>query len=152
MHEAEFDLRYPGQEYTLTIPVALAHGRIVESPDAIARRFAELYERTYGHSFDVGVDILSARAIERTVLPRASRSRQSITNGVGAAARTARTYSFANDEWCEFAVIERESLPIGSQFAGPAIVMETTTTSYIDAGLTGVVHETGALVLTDVLA
>ena len=152
MHEAEFDLRYPGQEYTLTIPVALAHGRIVESPDAIARRFAELYERTYGHSFDVGVDILSARAIERTVLPRASRSRQSITNGVGAAARTARTYSFANEEWCEFAVIERESLPIGSQFAGPAIVMETTTTSYIDAGLTGVVHKTGALVLTDVLA
>ena len=98
------------------------------------------------------MDILSARAIERTVLPRASRSRQSITNGVGAAARTARTYSFANEEWCEFAVIERESLPVGSQFAGPAIVMETTTTSYIDAGLTGVVHETGALVLTDVLA
>jgi N-methylhydantoinase A len=148
--EAEFDLRYPGQEYTLTVPVALADGRIVESPEEIARRFAELYERTYGHSFDVGVDILSARAVERTVLPRATRSRPATpTNGAGRAPRTARAYSFANEEWCEFEVIDRDSLPVGSRFAGPAIVMETTTTSYIDAGLTGAVHESGALILTD---
>ena len=150
-HEAEFDLRFPGQEYTLTVPVALADGRIAESPQAITRRFAELYERTYGHSFDVGVDILSARAIERTALPRAARSGRSSTNGAGPAPRTARAYSFANDDWCEFAVIERDSLSIGSSFTGPAIVMETTTTSYIDAGLTGVVHESGALILTDAL-
>ena len=30
--------------------------------------------------------------------------------------------------------------------------METTTTSYIDADLTGVVHESGALILTGTLA
>ena len=60
--EAEFDLRYPGQEYTLTVSVALADGRIAEAPEPIADRFAELYERTYGHSFDVGIDILSVRA------------------------------------------------------------------------------------------
>ena len=151
-HEAEFDLRYPGQEYTLTVPVALADGRIAEPPEEIARRFADLYERTYGHSFDVGVDILSVRAIERTVLPRAASTRHSIGNGAGRAPRTARAYSFANEEWCEFELIERESLAPGAQFAGPAIVMEATTTSYIDAGLGGTVHDSGALILTDALA
>jgi hypothetical protein len=30
--------------------------------------------------------------------------------------------------------------------------LETTTTSYIDEGFHGVVHDTGALVLTDTLA
>jgi N-methylhydantoinase A len=150
-HEAEFDLRYPGQEYTLTVPVALADGRIAESPQDIARRFAELYERTYGHSFDVGMDILSVRAIERTVLPRAARPRHATVNGGRRALRTARAYSFANEDWCEFALIERESLAPGEQFAGPAIVMEATTTSYIDAGLSGTVHNSGALVLTDAL-
>jgi N-methylhydantoinase A len=150
-HEAEFDLRYPGQEYTLTVPVALADGRIAEPPQEIARRFADLYERTYGHSFDVGVDILSVRAIERTVLPRAARPRHATSNGAGRAARTARAYSFANEEWCDFELIERESLAPGARFAGPAIVMEATTTSYIDAGLSGTVHDSGALILTDVL-
>jgi N-methylhydantoinase A len=151
-HEAELDLRYPGQEYTLTVPIALADGRIAESPEAIARRFAELYERTYGHSFDVGVDILSVRAIERTVLPRALAPRHPTTNGAGRATRTARAYSFAGEAWTEFRLIERDSLAAGARFAGPAIVVETTTTSYIDTGFSAAVHESGALILTDTLA
>jgi N-methylhydantoinase A len=151
-HEAELDLRYPGQEYTLTVAVALADGRITESPEAIGSRFAELYERTYGHSFDVGVDILTVRAIERTVLPRAERRRHSTTNGTAHTSGTARAYSFTREEWCEFEVVERDSLPPGTRFAGPAIVMETTTTSYIDAGFSGTVHESGALILTDTIA
>src|SRR5215212_22742 len=38
-HEAELDLRYPGQEYALTVAVPLEDGRITEPPAAIARRF-----------------------------------------------------------------------------------------------------------------
>jgi N-methylhydantoinase A len=148
-HEAELDLRYPGQEYTLTVPIAFADGRIAESPQAIARRFAELYERTYGHSIDVGVDILSVRAIERTVLPRAVAPRHPSTNGVGRAMHMARAYSFADEAWSEFRLIERDSLAPGAKFAGPAIIMETTTTSYIDSGFSGAVHESGALILTE---
>jgi N-methylhydantoinase A len=151
-HEAELDLRYPGQEYTLTVPLALADGRIAETTQAIARRFAELYERTYGHRFDVGVDILSVRAIERTVLPRAVAPSHPSANGAAGATRTARAYSFADEEWSEFQLIERDSLAAGSEFAGPAIVMETTTTSYIDSGFSAAVHDSGALILTDTLA
>ena len=117
--EAEFDLRYPGQEYTLTVSVALADGRIAESPEPIARRFAELYERTYGHSFDVGIDILSVAgdrahgsARERRVLVIRS------PNGAGEARRTARAYSFAEEDWGEFELIERESLPPGTRSPG----------------------------------
>ena len=134
------------------MPVTLVGGRIAESPEAITRRFAELYKRTYGHRFDVRVDVLSARSIERTSLPGATRAPRSITTGAGGSSRTARAYSFANEEWREFELIDRTSLPIGSEFGGPAIVMEATTTSYIDADLTGVVHESGALILTSALA
>ena len=136
----------------MTVPIALADGRIVESPQAIAASFAELYERTYGHSFDVGVDILSVRAIERTVLPRAARPGPSVTNDAARTPHSARAYSFAREEWCEFEVIERDSLPAGSEFSGPAIVMETTSTTYIDAGFGATVHESGALILTDMRA
>ena len=91
------------------------------------------------------------RAIERTALPRPSdrsptRSRELRR---ASARRTARAYSFAREEWCDFEIIDRDALPTGAEaLEGPAIVMETTTTSYIDAGLAGSVHDSGALILT----
>jgi N-methylhydantoinase A len=150
-HEAELDLRYPGQEYTLTIAVELEDDCIAESPAEIAKRFGEAYERNYGHSFDVGVDVLSVRAVERTALPRPSDrvAAAASSNGAPPARATARAYSFARDEWCEFEVVERDRLAPGATFEGPAIVMEATTTSYVDAGLSGRVHESGALILTE---
>jgi N-methylhydantoinase A len=152
-HEAEFDLRYPGQEYTLTVPVRLEGDRITETPAEIATRFAAAYERNYGHSFpDVGVDVLSVRAIERTSLPRSSDRPATGAGGAPVPRRTARAFSFARGEWCDFEIIDRDGLRPGDIFQGPAIVLETTTTSYFDEGLRGVVHDTGALVVTDSLA
>jgi N-methylhydantoinase A len=152
-HEAELDLRYPGQEYTLTIAVALDGDRIGEAPAAIAARFGEAYERNYGHSFDVGVDILSVRAIERTALPLPAGRAAAVpsTNGAPPARGSATAFSFAREERCEFKVLDRDALAPGRDFKGPAIVMEPTTTTYVDAGLRGAVHESGALVLSDTL-
>ena len=148
-HEAELDLRYPGQEYALTVPVPLEDGRVALSAQEIAARFARAYDRNYGHTFDVGVDILTVRALERVVLPPTGRpSHPAHSNGHGPARTSAQAFSFAREEWCEFEVVDREQLSPGDAITGPAIVQETTTTSYIDDGLTGTVHETGALVFT----
>jgi N-methylhydantoinase A len=148
--EAELDLRYYGQEYTLAVPVALEDGRIADSEEDIAARFAVAYERNYGHSFDVAVDILSVRAIERTALPRPSDRPPppGATNG-SAPRESARAYSFAREGWCDFAVIDRSALAAGDTFGGPAIVIETTTTSYVDDGLDARVDASGALVITE---
>ena len=149
-HEAELDLRYPGQEYTLTVPVRLEEERILEQPDEIARRLGEAYERNYGHSFDVAVEIVSVRAIERTALPRPSeRPPAPSVNGASQTRQTAQAFSFAGGGSRDFDVIDRQSLAPGTAFEGPAIVMEATTTSYVDAGIRGAVHDSGALILTD---
>ena len=154
-HEAEFDMRYPGQEYTLTVRVELDGDCITDPPEAIGARFATAYQRNYGHSFGGDVEVESVRAIERTSLPHPSTTP---ATGVTAApmasgeSATARAFSFARGDWCDFAVIERDQLRAGETFNGPAIVLETTSTSYIDEGFHGVVHDTGALVLTDTLA
>lgn len=154
-HAAEFDMRYPGQEYSLTVQVALEGDRIVESADEIARRFAVAYKRNYGHSFDGPVEVESVRAIERTSLPRPATSATTAAAKAATAAggyEIARAYSFARGEWCDFRIIERDTLRPGDEFDGPAIVVETTTTSYFDDGFSGVVHDTGALVVTDMHA
>ena len=93
--------------------------------------------------------IVSVRAIERTALPRPA-------DGLAWHAATsadrrppARTRSPATSG-CDFAVIDRERLqPRRRTFAGPAIVLEKTATTYLDIGMEGVVHSSGALVVTD---
>jgi N-methylhydantoinase A len=142
-------LRYPGQEYTLTLPVALDAGEVAESPERIAARFGEDYERNYGHRFDLDVELLTVRAIERTVLPRTGRPRLGTPGSSDRTPDVARAFSFARNDWCDFAVVDRASLAPGDRLPSPAIIMEATTTSYIDAGLDGRVHESGALVFTE---
>ena len=147
-HEAEFDLRYRGQEYTMTIGVPIENGVIQENADQIAARFAAAYERSYGHAFDVEVTIVSVRAIERTALPKPT-DRPVANGSIQRSGATARAYSFHADEWLDFEVIDRDALASGDTFSGPAIVLESTATSYFDVGMDGVVHETGTLIVTD---
>jgi N-methylhydantoinase A len=131
------------------VAVELEDGRFAEAPEEIARRFAADYERNYGHSFGIGVSILSVRAIERTVLPKPSARTSADSAGAAAEQATTRAYSFREDQWMDFAVITRDALAPGETFAGPAIVLESTTTSYFDAGSQGRVHENGALIVTE---
>jgi N-methylhydantoinase A len=155
VHEAEFDLRYEGQEYSLAVPVPIADGSFTETAEQIRARFADAYERTYGHGFEHGVTIVSVRAIERTLLPRPSAAPPGgAANGAvhaGDAARPQRSgaYSFATEQWLEFEVLHRANLAPGSAFDGPAIVLEPTTTTYVDVGFAGRVDGSGALLLSD---
>ena len=150
--EAEFDLRFVGQEYSLALPVELVDGGLSEAPEEIAERFAAAYERSYGHSFEVPVTILSVRAVERTLLPRPTSRSGETAAAAERSGETARAFSFAADDWLEFEVIERSSLAPGDRFEGPAIILEPTTTSYIDTGERGEVHASGALVVSTTAA
>jgi N-methylhydantoinase A len=147
-HEAEFDIRYEGQEYSLALSVPIAGDRFTETADEIVARFAADYARTYGHSFEVGVTIVSVRAIERTALPRPSDTAAPAKPAAARADGTERAFSFAAGDWLDFAVIDRADLRPGDTFSGPAIVLEPTTTTYVDSGLDGHVHDSGVLLLT----
>jgi N-methylhydantoinase A/oxoprolinase/acetone carboxylase beta subunit len=50
-------------------------------------------------------------------------------------------------DWATFEVLQRASLAAGETFHGPAIVVEGTTTVYVDAGYGVAVDESGALVI-----
>src|SRR4029079_12429823 len=68
--EAELDLRYSGQGYTLTVPIAWTEARGERAdPAAVEAGFKSSYERTFGHTMDEEVEIFAARASVRTLLP-----------------------------------------------------------------------------------
>jgi N-methylhydantoinase A len=150
VRETALDMRYVGQEHTLTVLAGDEQGAIVASPDDMRERFRAEYEQTFGLRMDEAVEIVSLRATIRTPLPRRAESPGAATNGGGQAAAvegTTRAYSFVDGDWADFAVIQRAGVPVGASVEGPAILLEETATSYLDRGFSGRVHESGAIIL-----
>ncbi|MES1248501.1 MAG: hydantoinase/oxoprolinase family protein [Actinomycetota bacterium] len=149
VQEIGFDMRYAGQEHSLTVDIACDGGQIGWSTDEIAAAFTREYARTFAHEMDEDIQIVSVRASVRTPLPRLE---QKVASGAAAAdepARTFEAYSFTRDEWLPFRLVDRASLDPGAEIAGPAIVLEATATTYLDAGFDGVVDPSGSLLVKE---
>jgi N-methylhydantoinase A len=138
--EARLDLRYVGQEHTLTVSLPAAGG---------ARELRELfdreYDRTFGHSMEEEVEIVSLRATLTTPLP--ARRESVAPAAVDGRAAAIDAWSFSLGETLRFTIAARDGLAPGAELAGPAILLEDTATTYLDAGFVARVHESGALFL-----
>jgi len=140
--EVRLDVRYVGQEHTLTIAVDAESG-----PDEIRRLFTVEYERTFGHSMDEPVRdrraaVDDAYAAAATGLPSAPRP-----HPTGGPPRSFESFSFARGERLPFALLDRAALESGTTLPGPAIIVEETATTYLDAGYSARVHASGCLLV-----
>ncbi len=145
--EAALDMRYAGQDYTLTVAVPLVDGRLPADTEALAAAFAAEFERTFGHSMDLSVEIVAVRASLRSPLAAEVSSQGVGGESTPAPSRSLSAYSFVLGEWATFEVLQRASLATGEVLHGPAIVVEGTTTVYVDAGYWVALDESGALVI-----
>jgi N-methylhydantoinase A len=138
--EARLDLRYVGQEHTLTVSLPRAGG-----VRELRELFDREYDRTFGHSMEEEVEIVSLRATLTTPLP--ARSEQVAHAGAERPTAAIDAWSFSQGETLHFTIAARESLAPGAELAGPTILLEDTATTYLDAGFVARVHESGALFL-----
>jgi N-methylhydantoinase A len=146
--EVGLDMRYAGQEHTLTISLPSEGGSISVDADEVHELFTRDYSRTFDLTMEEEVEIVSTRATLRTALPR--RAAEAGVASLGAADRTTgsvEAYSFTRGEWLPFDVVERQSLAVGSELEGPAIVLEETATTCVDAGYVARVDESSCLFL-----
>lgn len=142
--EVHLDVRYVGQEHTLTIAAPSAGGRVTADAAALSALFEREYARTFGHSMDEQHEIVTVRALVR--LPRELRHAPRTNGARPARQEHVEAWSFARDEAAQFALVERDTLRPGDTLPGPAIVTETTATTYLDAGFVAEVHPTGVLI------
>lgn len=145
-HYPALDLRYQGQENALTVALPTDDG----APDPIRTRelFTVAYERAFGHQLLADVEILSVRATNTTPLlqrnvPRRATASTSVTNSA-----TSDCFSFFAGKRESFQVIDRQALAPGSTTTGPSIVVEPTTTTYVDVDFSAMVDPGGNLLLT----
>ena len=141
------DMRYAGQEHSITVEIhSDASGRIGWNADAVRAAFTRDYERAFAVTMDEAVEIVSMRATVRSPLPE--RQWGSVAAVDGTVDESVRSWSFESGDWRQFAVVDRDSLGSGSELDGPAIILEPTTTTYLDSGHQAKVHETGCLMIS----
>ncbi len=124
--EAAADLRYVGQEYTLTLPLSSSHVRGLDD------KFHDAYRQRYGHaSPGEPIEFVALR-----VAGIAELGRPATANGRGGGSSKAapRAQARLGGQNADLALYERDSAP--DRFAGPAIVMEETATTLIPGGWT----------------
>jgi N-methylhydantoinase A len=144
--EAALDLRYQGQEYSLTVGVPVAEGVMAADSGGIASAFEREYERIFGHRMQERIEIVAVRGTLRTPMRERVRPPEpGSADGAGVAGM--RVYSLTGGEWLEFTLLERESLAVGVRLAGPALIAEETAMTYLDSGFAAEVHPTGSLLI-----
>jgi N-methylhydantoinase A len=135
------DMRYRGQSYEIAVALPEPDGgfraRVVEA-------FTETYERIYGYSDrSAPVELVNARAhvVGATPKPRLAAS----AGGGGADPHAHRRVRFEGAHH-DAAVYERGDLLPGETLAGPAIVLQYDTTTFVPPGARLEVDRVGNLV------
>ncbi len=150
------DLRYLGQEHTVTVDVGAlrgaAEGETSESGEVpwaqLRRRFDAAHERAYGYAApDVPVQLLNLRLTVVFPLPRPKLS--ALPRGAGAvpAHETRKIYSTLLQDLLEYRVYQRDQLHAGDAIEGPAAVEESGTTTVIEPGDVLRVEPHGCLII-----
>lgn len=140
---ATLDMRYVGQSFELPVSISMD----VSSAEDIALGFEEMYAARYGAKSGGAIEIVNYRLVawsycDKPKLPEiADRGRSAETALLGH-----RPVIF-NGRATEVAVYDRDRLPGGFRFNGPAIVEESGSTISVPPGWTAELDRWGCLVL-----
>jgi N-methylhydantoinase A len=142
--EGSADLRYAGQEYTLTVPLRLDFDQA--ALDTLAADFHGAYLERYGHNNPAEtVELVSLRVTGIGL--RGRPEREALPTGVPPAV-AARTAVVVGGERTDAPVYQRTGLPVGATAAGPAVILEDGCTTFVPPGWMAAVTAAGHLVLT----
>jgi N-methylhydantoinase A len=147
------DMRYIGQEYTLTIPLRGASEPAGDGfANALGDRFDDAHDTRFGHANPgAPTELVAVRStglgdLKRVEAERFTGRRDGDGDGDGGHRFVARPIVFGRRER-EAAVARRDDLRPGSVLPGPAVIIEATATTVVPPGSTARVDEFGTLVI-----
>jgi len=142
------DLRYVGQSYELEVPLPWVLDSTCGAQAVAA--FHAAHQQVYGHSRPTHtVEFVNLRSVHSAPLPRPQPTMPAPSGSLEAACKGMRSAYF--DEYQAYRdtpIYQRDLLPLGAQFDGPAIVEQPDTTTVVYPGFTCLVDDAGNLLLT----
>ena len=145
----EADLRYIGQEHTLSVP---ASSKVTDAGKAeLEKSFDELHLKVYGHNApEEPKEIVSLKvmSIARTRKPSLEIIPSGSENPVPEARMGERKVYVGSGRYEDFSIFKRDNLLSGNTFSGPALIKEATATTVVETGETCAVDQYGNLIIS----
>lgn len=148
--ERSLEVRYVGQEYTVSVAVG---SDVIDEAVMIGviHRFHRLHERQYGHSSPgEPLELVDLRIVAQGLIPKLVRNQlKEGSPGLPPEALLSESDTFfsENGGTLRTALINRNALEAGNTFDGPAIVVERTATTVVEPGFQARVLPTGEIML-----
>jgi len=142
------DVRYVGQEHTVRTPAPADFGA-AEAKDDLKASFNRAYSQRYGHADPAAkLELVTLRVVAdgKTEKPALQSFRPKARNP--AKPISVRRAYFDETGWIECPVYDRDTLPAGQRFSGPAIVMETGSTTVVLPGDDARVDSLGNIIIS----
>lgn len=146
--EHAMDMRYVGQEYTLTIPLLSKDEPMSSGFDrAIADRFHSAHDTRFGHAnAGAPIEFVVARSTALGDLGRAAPTPEESTGGTSFPSST--TEVVFGRRPIPTKMVLRDELPVDATIDGPAVIVEATATTVLPPGSSLWVHPLGALIVS----
>lgn len=138
------DVCYIGQGYSLEIPLSL------DNTDATTRLyedFVKTHTRIYGYGARSPARIVNLRAVHQAGGNDSIDSSTYMPVSDTVKRTTRKILVTQSADFVEASVYRRDTLPVGFQFDGPAIVEQSDTTTLVEPGWHAQVDVTGNVVL-----
>ncbi len=132
----EVDVRYLRQGYEFTLdaaPDSLAAGGLAD----IADRFGAAHEKLYGFRLDQPVELVNLRAVGSGAVPRPRAPDFALGSADAAAAVVEQHQVYFDGAFIDAEIYDRSRLVAGNRVVGPAIIMQTDTTTVVHPGYVG---------------
>ena len=144
------DLRYVGQGYELRI--GFPAGEITaETMPAVFAAFTEAHRTEYGHAFeDSPIEIVNIRVTGIGGIPKIGAPPAPVGGSMADALVRTGSCRFRVDDAIvalETPFLARDLLPVDTPFAGPAVILQTDTTTVVPPGATVTAEQHGNLLI-----
>ena len=138
------DMCYHGQTHQLQ--VTFPAGQTL-TPASMRAAFEATYRERYSQLLD-HADVILVNARTTVLSARALPSlAELIKPRRGAMPKPAHTRVYHAGAWRECALYDRMELPSGAEVAGPAILTQIDTTTFVEPGFRALVHTTGNVII-----
>lgn len=136
-HAFSLDMRYKGQSFSLQIPY-----EPVQAWTSVREAFDRRHEETFGYAAHAtDVEIVNVRLVSLGLVEKPQLHLSEAPAGDPLQGRQSVWF----DGWCDCAIYDRERMPAGFRFEGPAVVVEAGGTSVVPPGWRVHLHESGSL-------
>lgn len=142
------DVRYAGQEHTVRTP-SPARFAGADAKAVLHATFNKIYAKRYGHADPRGrLQIVTLRVAVSGIVDKPKLESFRPTASTEAKCATVRKAYFDDTSWVDCPVYRRDALAAGQRITGPAIVMETGSTTVVAPGDACEVDGFGNLVIS----